>query len=284
MAAAFAILTGLSIFCSVIAFSSVLEARRHRIAKRLSRDLTFVSRVKPKRRENVEEAVFSIVLWVSIGILGGVFLKLPVSIIAFLGFGAVFVPYFLANRRHKKREQNLEKQLEGALLDMTAVLWTNPSLKEAIMAARDGAQDPLRGELGEVLWEIDCGESIDRALTSWAARHRSGVLKMAVSAVIVCQETGGNLAQVLERAASLIRMRVLLKNEITALTSQQKTTAVAVSLMPIGFLLFTQILNPGYLNYLFTPVGTLLLVYAAISVCVGFFVLQKMSDLLPRGE
>lgn len=284
MSTGFTILAGLSIFCLTLALFSALEARRQRLVAKLSRELESASKIESEKERNLEEEVFGALFWISVVIVLGVFLGLPMPMVALLGAGAAVIRIFLISRRREWREQALERQLEGALLDMTAVLWTNPSLKEAIMAAQDGVQGPLREELDVVLREIDCGEGIDQALLSLKVRHKSSALKMAVSAMIICRETGGNLAQVLERAASLIRMRLLLKSEITALTSQQKTTAIAISLMPIGFLLLTQILNPGYLNYLFTPMGTFLLLYAVVSMGVGFYVLQKMSDLLPRGK
>jgi tight adherence protein B len=191
----------------------------------------------------------------------------------------------LLNRwRWHRREHILESQLEGTLLDMAAALWANPSLKEAFEAAKTEAQEPLRSELDRVLKEIECGIGVDTALASFLDRNRSGALKVAVHAMLICRETGGNLAPVLERTADLIRSRLLLKSHIRALTSQQRTTALVVSLVPVAFLVLTQILNPGYLNYLFTPLGTLLMLYSVISISAGFLVLTRMADLLPKGD
>lgn len=290
----FIILSSMSLFFLVFSVASWRESRRQRLEKRLRLGSSASLVVEVDGKPDVATQIGGIFyseewLWIQVFLIGvvlitGVIFHLPLFAIVVLGTGALAAPFVFVRWRQSRREHILESQLEGALLDMAAALWANPSLKEAFEAARNETQEPLKDELDRALKEIECGVGVDTALISFLERNRSGALKVAVHAMLICRETGGNLAPVLERTAELIRSRLLLQGEISALTSQQRTTALVISLVPVGFLVLTQVFNPGYLNYLFTPLGTLLLLYSVGSIAIGFLVLRKMADLLPKGD
>lgn len=191
------------------------------------------------------------------------------------------VPIGYERMQRRKRQRLTESQLESLFINMSSSLFSNQSIAMALRAGQQEAEWPLRVEIERVLFEIESGASLDRALIAMARRIRSEVLNLAIDGILICRETGGNLGALLERLTEVTRSRLILKEKIEAMTTQQKTTAVFVSAIPVIFLLAAYCLNPKYMEYLTKPLGLLILLYSIISISIGFFWLSKMADILP---
>lgn len=225
--------------------------------------------------------VFGHVFGVGIGLIYGQ------SDIATAGLAFVIPGITLAYFAFKiRRRQNLlNAQVEAFLESTSNALYGNPAILSAIQAAYQAADQPMKGELERVLNEIEHGIEISRALTSLTRRIDSEVLSLAISGIIVCRDTGGNMSKMLESLVEIARIRSNLHGKIRAMTSQQRTTAILVTAIPLLFIVCAQGLNPAYKDYFMTPLGGIVIAYTIISVVVGFLWLNKMtSTLLEPGK
>ncbi len=215
------------------------------------------------------------------GVVVSIFLRLPWVAGVFLSIVCLSIPIIYVNVRRQRRIEQIEKEVEGVLLDMAASLWTAPSIRKAIEVARHESTGLMKNELERTLQELDCGLGLETALIRLCGRSQSDSFKMSLQAAVICRETGGKLAQILERIAEISRDRVVLDLEIKSLVAQPKTTAVIVSLAPIFFLVIVHILDPEYASYLWTPLGVGVLIYCFVSVMCGFLILRRMAQLIP---
>jgi len=204
-------------------------------------------------------------------------LQIPFSISPLIGIGCCVIANTYVQQHKSQRQKQIDVEIEGVLLDMAASLWTNPSIKVALETARDEASGLMKADLDRVIQEIDHGLNIDHALQRWGDRNKGEVLKLCVRTVIICRMTGGKLAPVLEKLAKISRERSALKKEIDAQVVQPKATAIAVSIVPVVFLLLAGAINPGYISYLWKPSGLLFLLYGIVSVMCGFLCLRRQA-------
>jgi Flp pilus assembly protein TadB len=113
-----------------------------------------------------------------------------------------------------------------------------------------------------------------------ARRVDSDDLDLVITAVLIQRQVGGNLAEVLDSIATTIRERIRIKGEIKTLTAQGRMSGVIVSLLPIALLFALKVINPGYIDLLFThPVGQTMLAVAVLGQLMGIAVIQKIVNI-----
>src|SRR5205814_5040211 len=96
----------------------------------------------------------------------------------------------------------------------------------------------------------------------------------------VHQQVGGNLAEILDTIAFTIRERVRIKGEIRTLTAQGRYSGYLVAFLPIGIMITLNLINPEFMQPLFTElIGQILLVVGGIMMAIGFFAIQKITDI-----
>jgi tight adherence protein B len=118
------------------------------------------------------------------------------------------------------------------------------------------------------------------ALNNLAARSDTLDLKMFVTALLIQRESGGNLAEVMTNLSTLMRERVALRGEIDTLTAEPRMSALVLTLLPLGLFAAINIMNREYVSTLYTTAtGHALLMYAGVSILVGYFVLRRMGNV-----
>jgi len=109
---------------------------------------------------------------------------------------------------------------------------------------------------------------------------RSDDLDLMVTAIGVQQQVGGNLAEILDTIAFTIRERVRIKGEIRTLTAQGRYSGYLVAFLPIAIMVTLNFINPEFMQPLFTElIGQILLVVGAIMMLIGFFAIQKITNI-----
>jgi len=102
-------------------------------------------------------------------------------------------------------------------------------------------------------------------------------LKFFVMSVIIQRETGGNLAEILENIARLIRERFKLQGRIRVLSAEGKLSAIVLVAIPFVVAFILSIINPSYINTLVEdPIGNILIVFAMIMMAMGILTMRKM--------
>jgi tight adherence protein B len=98
--------------------------------------------------------------------------------------------------------------------------------------------------------------------------------------VLLQQETGGNLSDILSKLALIIRERFRLKGQVKAVSAHGRITALVLLIMPIIVAVMMYISSPAYLNVLFVdPLGRMLLIGSIVAQAVGFFVIRKIVNI-----
>ncbi len=240
------------------------------------------------RTKNTRQTTSISIAYLSFAVHAGVFIlgaglgyplatNIIVSIIA--PAFALMIRRYMETRGRTK----LKRQMEPVLSSLGCALYGNPSLSNAIAEVATRTEDPMRQQLLLIGAEIAHGRGVDDALQAAARRIDDKIFTFAVDAIVVCRATGADISAVLDRVAKLAGSRILSSEKVMALAAQQKTTAKFVTLIPICFLFAVYSLNPLYAGYLRTSVGMAALVYAAISVGTGFYVLSRMTSMAPDG-
>jgi len=186
---------------------------------------------------------------------------------------------WLHNLKHKRIEK-FRRQFPEALDLIARSLRAGHSLNSSMKMASDEFDDPLGPEFEETLGEINFGLSVADALKNLSARIECPELKYFVVAVILQRETGGNLSELVESLANLIREKFKFHADIRTLSAEGRLSAIILVAIPflIGF--YLNMVNPTYLDLLFSrPVGRIMLITSGILMAVGIFVMNRMVKI-----
>jgi tight adherence protein B len=170
------------------------------------------------------------------------------SILLGITFGLLgaFGPLVYVRLKQKARLNKLQAQLPDTFDLMARVIRAGQTLSQALQAVGDEFDPPIATEFSYCYEQQNMGLPPDAAMRDLA--RRTGVLEMKifVLAVMVQQQTGGNLAELLEKLASIVRDRFRMRAKINALTAEGRLQAwILLALAPILFLVI-MMLNPGH--------------------------------------
>ncbi|MBW8382418.1 MAG: type II secretion system F family protein, partial [Youngiibacter sp.] len=180
----------------------------------------------------------------------------------------------------KKRGRLLNSQLPQALTLISNGLRAGFSFPQSLNVAGKEMDSPISDEFLKVLRDNSLGKPMEEALENLSKRTDDEDLDMFVTALLIQRQVGGNLAEVLDTISNTIRERVKLRGEIRSLTAQGRLSAAIISLLPIALSLAVSILNPGYLDVLFTTLpGIIALVVAVVMELIGIFLLIKLVNI-----
>jgi tight adherence protein B len=190
------------------------------------------------------------------------------------------LPFLYVQHRRAKRLFKLEQQLPEALGMMVSALRVGHSLIASLGAVAQDCNEPISGEIRKCFEENNYGVDLRTALENLAVRVPIQDVRIFVAAVLIQKETGGNLAEVLEKVADTTRERFRLKKQVSVHTAQGRMTGWVLSLLPVGLGLAMYFVNPDGMSILWKrPIG-LKLLYAAVSMdIVGALIIRKIVSI-----
>jgi tight adherence protein B len=202
---------------------------------------------------------------------------LPATIIA-LAVGAT--PYLYLLNLKIKRLAKFKTQLPDSLELIARSLKAGNAFTSGLKMAADEFDDPLGTEFSETLDEINYGVNATEALYNLSRRIDCEELKYFVVGVILQRETGGNLAEMIEALAHLIREKFKFQGRVRALAAEGKLSAIILVCLPFCITGYMIIVEPKFINPLITePIGKIMIAVAALLMVVGIFVMKKMVDI-----
>ncbi len=214
------------------------------------------------------------------GVFAGQYFLNNIWVPSLIGFVLMFIPYIYLLKLKAKRIFKFQSQLHEGLDLIARALRAGHSFTSALKLAADEFGDPLGTEFGETLDEINFGVSVPDALKGLAERIDCSEVKYFVIAVIIQRETGGNLAELIESLAHIIRERFIFDGKVKILTAEGRLSAVILVALPIVIGLWLHISNPDYLAPLFSePMGQIMLVGAGVSLVIGMIVMKQMVKI-----
>lgn len=186
-----------------------------------------------------------------------------------------FLPRYLFRYLHRRRLDALELQLPDTLLMLAGGMKAGVSLTQAIQQLVLESRPPVSQEFDMVLREQRLGVSMDVALDNLNRRVPLQSITLTVSAMRIAVETGGQLAETLERASLTLRTKLAMEGKIRALTSQGKLQAWVVGALPLVLMYALNKLEPAAMNLMFTTTSG----YATLAV---IFLLEFFGVLIIR--
>ncbi len=194
-----------------------------------------------------------------------------------IGAAFAFVPISIVLFKRHKRFTKFEQGLPEALDLIVGALRAGHSLSAAMGLVSRECPDPVGGEFRESFDEQNFGLEMRASLESMIERVPLPDLKMAVTAIIIQRESGGNLAEVLEKTSYMIRQRFRLRKQIMVHTAQGRMTGLVLTILPIALGVGLYIINPKNMSLLWTrDIGIKLLIGAGCSLVVGTICIQKI--------
>lgn len=180
-----------------------------------------------------------------VGLTFGTSASLPIRIVVavFMGVGAVYV---WVNNTAKKRLSMIEEQLPEAVELMVRSLRVGHPFSSALQIVAKEVPDPLGSEMGVISDEAAYGRDVGEALKAMAERLDMQDLRFLAVAVTIQQTSGGNLAEILDGLAKVVRSRFKLFRRVRAITAEAKWSGMFLSLFPIVALVMINVIQPNY--------------------------------------
>jgi tight adherence protein B len=179
--------------------------------------------------------------------------------------------------KRRKRFEQFEQGLPAALDLIVSALRSGHSLISAVGLVGKEVADPIGREFRICFDEQNYGLELRTAMQNLGDRVPIDDVRIIITAILIQKETGGNLAEVLERCGYIIRERFRLKKEVQTKTAQGRVTGWILSLMPVGLAFLLYMLKPEVISLLWTrPQGLKMLYTGLVLMCIGGFTIRKI--------
>ena len=197
-----------------------------------------------------------------------------------VGISLGLIPFLYLLIKKRKRTQTFEKQFPDALELIARSLRAGHAFSSGMKLVTENFGNPLGTEFSTMLEEINFGITIADALKNLARRVDCYELKYFVVSVLLQRESGGNLAEIIDRLAFLVRERFRFRDKVRVLAAEGKVSAIILALLPFILTLVIQFANPQYLDVLFQdPLGKKMALVASILMVIGISVMYKMTKV-----
>lgn len=197
------------------------------------------------------------------------------ALLLFLAADFVFV-----QRRITKRLDNFQRQLADCLSLVANSLRAGFSFLQTMEIISREMEPPMSTEFERVMRDTTLGKSLDEALHDMDERVDSADFSLVVTAVLIQQQVGGNLATILDTIRSTITERIRIRREVNTLTVQGKMSGIVLACIPVALALFFYITSPEYLTPLLTTdIGKVAIIGTVFLVIVGFIIIRKIVDI-----
>ncbi|MGD1091656.1 MAG: type II secretion system F family protein [Bryobacteraceae bacterium] len=263
-----------------------VEVPKNRVAQML------VERFKlgPKLQQFIEQAGvrwlpsrfvhLSLVLFLVGCGVGWLLLPVAKPLALLLGLAAGIGPFVYIYTKRKGRLKRFEELFPEALEFVSRSMRAGHAFSVSLEMIHREFQEPLSSEFRRTFEEHNLGLPIEVALQKLAERVPSLDVHFFVSAVLLQKRTGGNLAEILDKLAYIIRERFKLRGRIRSVSAHGRMTATALSCIPIAVAVLMFYTNADYVKFFFTDdVGNLMLGGAVALQVIGYLVMQKIVNI-----
>lgn len=193
-------------------------------------------------------------------------------------FGALPLGWLLYKR--KRRLKKFAAQLPEALELVARALRAGHSLAAGFRLVASEMAEPIGGEFGRVFEEQNLGIPFEEALESLTERVPNLDLKFFATAVILQRQTGGDLAEILDKIGTLIRERFKIWGQVQALTGEGRLSGIVLLALPPLLFVCVYRMNPDYLKLLFTDeLGKKMLIGGIVLQFIGALVIRKIVNI-----
>jgi len=205
-------------------------------------------------------------------------LNRTVTILLAILLGAL--PYIYIRMKKKERMKKFEQQLPEGMEFLSRALRAGHAFTGSMKLAAENFDDPLGTEFEKTLDEINFGISTNDALKNLLNRVDLPDLRYFTASVILQRDTGGNLSEIMDSIARIIRERFKFRDKVRVLSAEGKFSAAILIAIPLLIIAYLQIVQPGYLDTLRSePVGKILMTIAISMALLGVVLIRKLISI-----
>lgn len=200
-------------------------------------------------------------------VLPGTFGK-PAVLGAALGLALAVLPWWRVAHARRLRIERIERQFPQALDLMTRAMRAGHAFGSAVRMVAEELPEPLGQDFRILFDEMNYGVPAPTALAHLAERVPLPDVSYFVVAVMIQRESGGNLAELLDKIATIVRERLKLHGEIRTLSAEGRLSAIILTALPFAVGIVVHVVNPQFMGVLWTDTSGLRMVGAALLMMV----------------
>jgi tight adherence protein B len=267
---------------------SILKQRELSTSPLLTRLLLWVPRIQVVDRWLVQSGLdwsvgklltYTVLPPLVVWIAGSVIYVPLLPLLAAIVIAGMIAP-FGVQRAKAKRMKQIEQQLPEVADMISRSLRAGHSFSTALGMVGDEMPEPIGSEFRTTFGEINFGVSLNDALGGLANRIPISDLRYFVIAVLIQRQSGGNLAEILGNISQIIRARLALLGKVRVLSAEGRLSAVVLGALPFVVAFVISIINPGFLQILWTdPAGIKLVGAALVMMVFGMIWMRKVIHI-----
>jgi len=194
-----------------------------------------------------------------------------------IGVVAVLGPYLRLLHLKQKRILQFEEHLPDAIDVMKRAVKAGHPFSEALHLVGEEMDGPVAQQFKLTFADLNYGNDLRRAMLGLLHRVPSVTVMVLVSSILIQKDTGGNLAEILEQIARVIRSRFKFQRRVKTLSAEGRMSAWILVLVPFVLFIVISMTNPGYLPLLVKdPLGIQLVIFAFVAMIIGIFWIRKV--------
>jgi tight adherence protein B len=197
-----------------------------------------------------------------------------------LGLVMMIVPFVWLLNKRRARLKSFAAQLSDALELVARALRAGHSLAAGMHVVAEEMPSPIAEEFGRVYEEQNLGIAVEDSLKGMCERVPNLDLRFFVTSVLVQRQTGGDLAEILDKIGYVVRERYRILGQVKALTAEGRLSGIILIALPFGLFLMMLHIKPDYIEKLWThELGIKMSVFALIAQLVGALVIKKIVNI-----
>lgn len=197
-----------------------------------------------------------------------------------LGGAGAAIPALRVRRRRAARMQAFEGQFPDALEFLSRSMLAGHAFTSSLQLLTEEAPEPLAGVFRDASSEIQLGAPLGSAMAKLAEQIPLVDVRFFVSAVLMQQASGGNLADVLNKLAFVVRERFRLAGEVRAASAHGRLTSIVLIALPVLLAVALMVMDPEYLiTFAREPEGRFLLIAAVIGQAAGHLIIRRIVNI-----
>jgi tight adherence protein B len=214
------------------------------------------------------------------GLFGGYTVTRHLGLTIIFTAGVAALPALYVSYRRKRRFKKFEEKFPETIDLLSRSIRAGHAFSTALELIADESEEPIAGEFRKLFEEQKFGLPMRDALLNLADRIPLLDLKFFGTAVLLQKETGGNLAELLDKLSYVIRERFKILRQLRVYTAQGRLTLAILMALPPILLALLSVLNPEFVKPLFhDPLGHNLLAFGIVLQIIGFYMIRRIIDI-----
>jgi tight adherence protein B len=215
-----------------------------------------------------------------LGMAGSWLAKVPIFFMPLAGGVMFMIPFAWLWNKRRVRLNTFAAQLPDAMELVARALRAGHALGAGMHLVADEMPSPIADEFGRVYEEQNLGIPLEEAMRGMTDRVPNLDLRFFVTSVAIQRQTGGDLAEILDKIGYVIRERYRILGQVKALTGEGRLSGVVLIALPFVLFLVMLHIQPGYVQALWTePEGIKMSVFALLMQVLGAAVIKKIVDI-----